>query len=87
MSEMSTIPFEFEYKDYPLIPIKFYSSKRETPVIDALLDSGGDFIVIPKVIAKYLELELVRAGFVDTGFHCFVHPAFRPEAGQDRYQR
>ena len=48
---MSTIPFEFEYKDYPLIPIKFYSSKRETPVIDALLDSGGDFIVIPKAIA------------------------------------
>ena len=63
---MSTIPFEFEYKDYPLIPIKFYSGKRETPVIDALLDSGGDFIVIPKVIAKYLELKLVRAGYVDT---------------------
>ncbi len=63
---MSTIPFEFEYKDYPLIPIKFYSSKRETPVIDSLLDSGGDFIVIPKAIAKYLELELVRAGYVDT---------------------
>ena len=63
---MSTAPFEFEYKDYPLIPIKFYSNGRETPVIDALLDSGGDFIVIPKAIATYLGLKLVNAGVVDT---------------------
>ena len=58
--------FVFEYKDYPLIPIKFYSNGRETPVIDALLDSGGDFIVVPNAIAKYLGLELYKAGFVDT---------------------
>ena len=63
---MSTAPFEFEYKDYPLIPIKFFSNGRETPLIDALLDSGGDFIVIPKAIATYLELNLVNAGVVDT---------------------
>ena len=63
---MAKIPFEFEYKDYPLIPIKFCSNKRETPMIDALLDSGGDFIVIPKAIATYLELKLVNAGSVDT---------------------
>ena len=63
---MSKAPFEFEYKDYPLIPIKFTSKKRETPVIDALLDSGGDFIVIPKAIATYLELKLENAGVVDT---------------------
>ena len=61
-----TAPFEFEYKDYPLIPIKFFSEGRETPLIDALLDSGGDFIVIPKAIATYLGLKLVNAGFVDT---------------------
>lgn len=59
-------PFTFEYRDYPLIPIKFYSNTRETPLIDALLDSGGDFIVIPYAIAKYLGLKLVRAGCVDT---------------------
>jgi len=58
--------FVFEYKDYPLIPIKFYSNGKETPIIDALLDSGGDFIVIPNAIAKYLGLELYKAGFVDT---------------------
>ncbi len=63
---MSTVPFEFEYKDYPLIPVKFWSNGRDTPVIDALLDSGGDFIVIPKAIATYLNLKLVDAGVVDT---------------------
>jgi hypothetical protein len=59
-------PFIFEYKDYPLIPIKFHSKERETPLIDALLDSGGDFIVIPYAIAKYLKLKLEKAGCVDT---------------------
>ena len=63
---MSAAPFEFEYKDYPLIPIKFLSKERETPIIDALLDSVGDFIVIPKAIATYLGLKLVNAGVVDT---------------------
>ncbi len=59
-------PFVFEYTDYPLIPIKFQSKSRETPCIDALLDSGGDFIVIPNAIAKYLRLKLEKAGCVDT---------------------
>jgi hypothetical protein len=59
-------PFIFEYKDYPLLPIKFFSKDRETPMIDALLDSGGDFIVIPHAIAKYLKLKLEKAGCVDT---------------------
>lgn len=58
--------FIFEYRDYPLIPIKFSSNARETPLIDALLDSGGDFIVIPLAIAKYLGLKLTKAGCVDT---------------------
>ena len=58
--------FEFEYNDYPLIPIKFSYNGRETPIIDALLDSGGDFIVIPNAIAKYLNLECTKAGCVDT---------------------
>jgi predicted aspartyl protease len=63
---MSETPFVFEYKNYPLIPIKFRSKNQETPMIDALLDSGGDFIVIPYAIAKYLRLKLEKAGFVDT---------------------
>jgi predicted aspartyl protease len=63
---MAETPFIFEYKDYPLIPIKFQSKERETPCIDALLDSGGDFIVIPNAIAKYLKLKLEKAGCVDT---------------------
>ena len=63
---MSKAQYIFEYKDFPLIPIKFYSKNRETPIIDALLDSGGDFIVVPYAIARYLELKLLKAGHVDT---------------------
>lgn len=58
--------FIFDYFRYPVIPIKFYYKNKETPVIDALLDSGGDFIVIPMPIAKYLGLKLKKAGSVDT---------------------
>jgi len=64
--QMCKTQFVFEYRDYPLIPIKFYYNGRETPIIDALLDSGGDFIVLPNAIAKYLGLRLIKAGFVDT---------------------
>jgi predicted aspartyl protease len=63
---MEPSQYIFEYNDYPLIPIKFLSSERETPYIDALLDSGGDFIVIPQAIAKYLGVKLEKAGRVDT---------------------
>ncbi len=63
---MSEPQFIFEYRDFPLIPIKFCTEKRETPIIDALLDSGGDFIVVPYAIAKYLGLKLFKAGHVDT---------------------
>lgn len=58
--------FIFDYFKYPVIPVKFYYKNKETPVIDALLDSGGDFIVIPMPIAKYLGLKLKKAGSVDT---------------------
>ena len=58
--------FVFDYFRYPVVPVKFYYKDRETPIIDALLDSGGDFIVIPMPIAKYLGLKLKKAGSVDT---------------------
>ncbi|MEM0466344.1 MAG: aspartyl protease [Candidatus Thermoplasmatota archaeon] len=63
---MPETQYIFEYNDYPLIPIKFFSKTRETPIIEALLDSGGDFIVIPNAIARYLGLELLQASCVDT---------------------
>ena len=56
----------FDYHKYPIIPIKFINGERETPIIDALLDSGGDFIVIPMPIAAYLGLKMKKAGDVDT---------------------
>jgi hypothetical protein len=58
--------FIFDYFRYPIIPVKFYYKKKKTPLIDALLDSGGDFIVIPLPIATYLGLKLKKAGSVDT---------------------
>jgi hypothetical protein len=56
----------FDYFKYPIIPVKFYYKNKKTPLIEALLDSGGDFIVIPMPIAKYLDLKLEKAGEVDT---------------------
>ncbi|UCF50153.1 MAG: aspartyl protease [Thermoplasmatales archaeon] len=58
--------FVFNYFRYPVIPVKFYYKDKETPFIDALLDSGGDFIVIPMPIARYLGLKIKKAGDVDT---------------------
>ena len=63
---MDDSTFIFDYFRYPVVPVKFYYKDRETPIIDALLDSGGDFIVIPMPIAKYLGLKLKKAGSVDT---------------------
>jgi len=63
---MSESKFIFDYFRYPVVPVKFYYKDKETPIIDALLDSGGDFIVIPMPIARYLGLKLKKAGAVDT---------------------
>ena len=56
----------FDYFKYPIVPVRFYYQDKKTPLIDALLDSGGDFIVIPLPIASYLGLDLTKAGDVDT---------------------
>ena len=63
---MSNQSYVFDYCRYPVIPVKFFYKNKKTPFIDALLDSGGDFIVIPMPIAKYLNLKLKKAGSVDT---------------------
>ncbi len=63
---MIELEFIFEYVRYPVVPVKFNNDGKETPFIDALLDSGGDFIVIPMPIARYLGLSLEKAGSVDT---------------------
>jgi predicted aspartyl protease len=63
---MSNKNFIFNYCKYPIVPIKFHYKGKKTPIIEALLDSGGDFIVIPMPIAQYLGLELEEAGEVDT---------------------
>ena len=63
---MTKPTFTFDYFKYPLVPIKFFYNGKNTPIIDALLDSGGDFIVMPMPIACYLGIKLHKAGSVDT---------------------
>ncbi len=63
---MEETRFIFDYFRYPTVPVKFYYKEKKTPCIDGLLDSGGDFIVIPLPIASYLKLKLKKAGSVDT---------------------
>ncbi len=41
---------------YPLIPVRFYSKRGKTPIIEALLDSGADIIHINRGIMAYLGL-------------------------------
>ena len=54
------------FEHYPIVPVKFKNKDKKTPVIESLLDSGGDFIVLPYPIASFLELELEPACDVDT---------------------
>jgi predicted aspartyl protease len=57
---------ELDFYNYPIVPVKFKYKDKKTPVIEALLDSGGDFIVIPQPIAEFLQMKLEPAGDVDT---------------------
>ena len=57
---------ELDFYNYPIVPVKFKYKDKKTPVIEALLDSGGDFIVIPMPIAQFLQMDLTPAGDVDT---------------------
>ncbi|HEC80915.1 MAG TPA: aspartyl protease [Thermoplasmatales archaeon] len=50
--------YVFPYIHYPVLPVQFIHKKKETPIIAALIDSGGDSIVIPKAIAQYLETDM-----------------------------
>jgi hypothetical protein len=54
------------FEHYPIVPVKFKNKDKKTPVIESLLDSGGDFIVLPYPIASFLELDLEPACDVDT---------------------
>ena len=58
--------YVFRYENYPLIKIRFHYRNKKTPIIEALLDSGGDFIVIPLPIAKFLGAKLRETKDVST---------------------
>lgn len=50
------IPKEQE-RYFPFIPIVLYNKSKVTPVIEAIIDSGADFIQISKALAMALGLE------------------------------
>lgn len=57
-----TVTFEWPYTElrrgsYPYIPIRLASGSVRTPVLNGLIDSGSDLIVIPEAIATYLGLK------------------------------
>jgi hypothetical protein len=66
MEPMNASSIELDFYNYPIVPVKFKYKDKKTPVIEALLDSGGDFIVIPMPIAQFLKMELEPACDVDT---------------------
>jgi len=41
---------------FPLVPVRFAHRGKRTPIIDALLDSGSDKILVPSIIADELGL-------------------------------
>lgn len=49
-------------KYYPFIPIILYNMSKTTPVIEAIIDSGADYIHIPRVLAENLELKEGKKG-------------------------
>jgi hypothetical protein len=56
----------FHFDRFPIVPVTFKYNHKKTPVIESLLDSGGDFIVLPMPIAKFLQLKLEPACDVET---------------------
>ena len=56
----------YHFEQFPIVPVTFKYKNKKTPVIESLLDSGGDFIVLPKPIATFLQLDLKPACDVDT---------------------
>jgi hypothetical protein len=56
----------FNFDQYPIVPVTFKYKLKKTPIIESLLDSGGDFIVLPMPIAKFLNLDLEPACDIDT---------------------
>ena len=62
-SRMPLLKFTFKYTRIdnifsPIIPVRFRFRDKETPIIDGILDTGSDFILISKRIGEYLNLKL-----------------------------
>jgi len=52
------IPEDSPHKRYPYMPIYLYHKQKKTLPIEGLIDSGSDYLFIPKGIAKFLNLPI-----------------------------
>jgi len=58
--------YRFPYIHYPLLPVQFIHGEKKTPIIAALIDSGGDNIVIPKAVAEFLGANVEESEIAKT---------------------
>ena len=77
--------YTFPYIHYPLLPVQFVYKDRKTPVIAALIDSGGDSIVIPRAIAEFLGVNVEEAEIAKTagGFTSIRRTKLKMIIGKD----
>ena len=50
------IPEDDPQKEYPYMPIYLYYKEKKTLPIEGLIDSGSDYLFIPKGLADFLNL-------------------------------
>ena len=50
------IPEDHPQKRYPFMPIYLYHEQKKTIPIEGLMDSGSDYMFIPKGLAEFLNL-------------------------------
>ncbi|HDO19621.1 MAG TPA: aspartyl protease [Thermoplasmatales archaeon] len=58
--------FTFPFVHYPIIPVQFEHNNKKTPFIVALIDSGGDSVVVPKAIVDFLGARIEEADVAKT---------------------
>ena len=54
--ERTKPPEERQGRKYPLLPVRFYNGDKKTPLLEGLIDTGSDDILIPRELADFLIL-------------------------------
>ena len=73
------IPDDSPHRRYPFMPIYLYNGEKKTLLIEGLLDSGSDYLFIPKGLAEFLNLSKGRKE--DISGACGSCNAFETQVG------